>query len=99
RRKPDHATGLDHELELAERIGNRLLNLAVARDDAVARKRLVDLEGDLAGLVGQERIADRSAHLRVALASPAAERAHGIVEALRLRRIDRGFGRGILDRK
>ena len=68
RRKPDGAAGLDHQLELAERERDRAADLVVAGEHALPDQPAVDLPGDDAGRLGHQRIADRAAHARVALA-------------------------------
>src|SRR4029077_2626817 len=67
--------GSDHELELAERERDRAADLLVARRDAGADQRAVDLERDAAGRLRHQGIADRARDGVVLLAVSAGERA------------------------
>src|SRR5688572_31713624 len=99
RRKAYCSPGFYNELELAEREGDRAADLRVARGNPLAHQLAVDLEGDGAGRVGHQRVADRTAHARIDLALAAPERARGIVEALGLRRIELRIRHPGLDRE
>src|SRR5262249_46381357 len=80
-RQPYRPARLDHELELAKRERHRAADLGVARRDAGADERAVDLEGDAAGRLRHQGVADRAADRVVLLALAARERARVVVEA------------------
>src|SRR3977135_3243999 len=97
RRERDRAARLDHELQFTKREGDGAADLLVARRDAGADQFAVDLEGDTAGRLRHQGIADRAADRSVALAPPARERARMIVESGRLRREHLRGGQARLD--
>src|SRR3954452_4971621 len=80
RRERDRAARLDQQLQFAKREGDGAADLLVARRDAGADQLAVDREGDTAGRLRHQGIADRAAHREVALAPSAREGARMIVE-------------------
>src|SRR5438874_687417 len=55
--QPDGAARLDHQLEMGRRIAHRLRGLLVGDGNRAGERVAVDLEGDGAWLVDQQRIA------------------------------------------
>ena len=90
RRERDRAAGLDDQLEMAEGEGHRTPRVVVGGREAARDEAPVEREGQLARRRRQQRIADRAALRRVALALARGERAERVVEA-------RGLDREHLD--
>ena len=84
------AAGFNHELQLLEGDRHGAAHLVVARDQAAGQAALVDREGDLARLLGQERVADRTGAGRIGQALAGDQRAGMVVEAGRFGAIDLG---------
>src|SRR5690606_38764318 len=79
----DRTAGFGHDLEILEGNAHGVQHLVVACGQAGGEVATVDREGDLAGLGGDDGVADRTLDRAVGYAAAGFERARGIVETVR----------------
>ena len=91
--KSNRAARLDDQLQVAERERDRAPHLVVAHGETACQEPPVDLERQFARGRQQQRIADRRGARRVGDPLAGRERAPGIVQTVRLDRVDRDAGK------